>query len=107
MSLQAPLEPFGSCIILVVQGLADGFQSLCPVSGQPQGHEVRMLRSFVRFSGPEGDVIEGKMLVDMIAVYHGAQATVAHRKSFLEEGGRTVVMQGQVSQRGTRTGHHE
>ena len=78
MPLQAPLEPFGRRIILVVQGLADGLQGFCPVAGQAQGHEVRMPRPFVRLAGPEGDVIQGQMLVDGIAIHHGAQSSVAH-----------------------------
>ena len=78
MPLQAPLEPFGGRIVLAVQGLADGFQGFRPVAGQAEGHEVRMLRPLVRFAGPEGDVIQGQMLVDGIAIHHGAQAPVAH-----------------------------
>ena len=66
-----------------------------------------MLRSLVRFAGPESDVIQGQMLVDGIAVHHGAQAAVAHGKGFLEEGCRTVVMQEQLALRGASAGHRE
>ena len=107
MPLQASLEPLRSRIVLVVQGFTDGFQSLRSVPGQTQGHEVRMLRSLVRLAGPKSDVIEGKMLVDGIAVYHGAQPAVTHRESLFEEGGRPVIMQDHIPLRRTRAGRHK
>ena len=107
MPLQAPLEPFSGRIILVVQGLADGLQGFRPVAGQAEGHEVRMRCPLVRFAGPEGDVIQGQMFVDGIAIHHGAQASVADGKGFLEEGCRTVVMQRQITLRGARAGRQD
>ena len=100
MPLQASLEPFGGRVILPVQGFADGFQSLRTVPGKPDGDKVRMLRPLVRFSGPECDVVEGKTLVDRIAVHHRTQPSVAHGKGFFEEGGRAVIMKGLVTLRG-------
>ena len=104
MPLQASLEPFRGRIILVVQGFADGFQSLRPVTGQSQFDEVRMLRPFVRFSGPQGDIVQGQVFMDGITVHHRAQAAVSHGQGFLKEGRRTVVMQGQFALRAGRTG---
>ena len=104
MPLQASLEPFCRRIILVIQGFADGFEGLRSVTGQAHFDKVRMLRPLVRLSGPEGDVVQGKMLMDRIAVHHGAQAAVAHGQGFLEEGRRTVVMQAQSVLRDARTG---
>ena len=63
-----------------------------------------MLRPLVRLAGPKGDVIEGEMFVDGIAVYHGAQPAVPHRESLLEEGGRPVIVQAHIPLRGTRAG---
>ena len=107
MPLQASLKPFGCRIVFVVQGFADGSQGFRPVAGQANSHEVRMLRSLVRLAGPESDVIQGQMLVDGIAIHHGAQAPVADGKGLLEEGGRAVVMQDQVALRGACAGRRE
>ena len=107
MPLQAPLEPFGSRIIFLIQGFADGFQGFRPIAGQAQGHKIRMFRPLVRFAGPKGDVVERKVLMDRVAVHHGAQAAIAHGKSLFEEGRGTVVMQGQFSLRDARTGRQE
>ena len=104
MPLQASLKPFGCRIVFVVQGFADGSQGFRPVAGQANSHEVRMLRSLVRFAGPEGNVIQGQMFVDGISIYHGAQAAIAHRKGLLEEGSQAVVMQGQSALRDARAG---
>ena len=97
MPLQASLEPFRGRIILVVQGFADGFQSLRPVTGQSQFDEVRMLRPFVRFSGPQSNIVKGDTLLVRPSIDQCAQAAVAQRERLVEAVCRAIIVKRQRS----------
>ncbi len=107
MPLQAALELFGSPVILVVEGFPHRLQGLGGLRSGARRDEVRMLCALVRFAGPEGDVVQGDVLVDRIAIDHGAQAAVAEGQGLFEVVGRAVVMQRQAALRGGRAGRQE
>ena len=107
MPLQAALKLFGSAVILAVEGLPHGLQGLGGLRSGACCDEVRMLRTLVRFAGPKGDVVQGDVFVDRIAIDHGAQAAVAQRQRLFEVGRRPVVVQGQGTVRSGRAGRHE
>ena len=107
MPLQAALKLFGSPVILSVEGFPHGLQGLGGLRSGARRNEVRMLHALVRLAGPKGDVVQGDMLVDRIAIDHGAQAAVAQRQRLFEVGRRPVVVQGQGTVGSGRAGRQE
>ena len=95
VSLQMVLKLIGLPVILLVQGLP---YPVHPLGRLPPGSErihyfiIRVLRSPVRLSRPEGNIVQGDAVFHRAAIDQGAQFAVSQGQGFLEKGGRTVVV---------------
>ena len=95
MALDVLLEFIGLPVILLFQGFPHLAHPLGRLSPWRKGFHyfvVRVLRPAVRFSRPQGDVIQGDAVFHRAAIDQGAQFAVPQGQGFLEEGGRFVVM---------------
>ena len=98
MPLQMALQFIGLPVIFLFQGFPD---LLHPAGRLPPGGEgfhdgiVRMVRSAVRLSRPQGDVVQGDAVFHGAAIHQRAQFAVPEGKGLLEIGGRPIVMKHQ------------